>query len=84
MAPRVIAIDGPAASGKSSTGALVAERLGWAHLDSGALYRAMTLAAQLAVADEHARLYTALERRTAALEQGAAQHQRTEARLWMA
>ena len=45
MAPRVIAIDGPAASGKSSTGALVAERLGWAHLDSGALYRAITLAA---------------------------------------
>ncbi len=42
---RVIAIDGPAASGKSSTGARVAERLGWAHLDSGALYRAMTLAA---------------------------------------
>jgi cytidylate kinase len=43
--PRVIAIDGPAASGKSSTAALVAERLGWAHLDSGALYRALTLAA---------------------------------------
>jgi len=42
---RVIAIDGPAASGKSSTGALVARRLGWAHLDSGALYRALTLAA---------------------------------------
>jgi CMP/dCMP kinase len=42
---RVIAIDGPAASGKSSTAALVAERLGWAHLDSGALYRALTLAA---------------------------------------
>ena len=42
---RVIAIDGPSASGKSSTGALVARRLGWAHLDSGALYRAITLAA---------------------------------------
>lgn len=42
---RVIAIDGPAASGKSSTAALVAQRLGWAHLDSGALYRALTLAA---------------------------------------
>src|SRR5881394_576679 len=41
---RVIAIDGPAASGKSSTAALVARRLGWAHLDSGALYRAITLA----------------------------------------
>ena len=44
MRPRVIAIDGPAASGKSSTAALVAHRLGWAHLDSGALYRAVTLA----------------------------------------
>ena len=42
---RVVAIDGPAASGKSSTAALVAEQLGWAHLDSGALYRALTLAA---------------------------------------
>jgi len=44
VTPRVIAIDGPAASGKSSTGALLAQRLGWAHLDSGALYRAITLA----------------------------------------
>jgi len=42
---RLIAIDGPAASGKSSTAGLVAQRLGWAHLDSGALYRALTLAA---------------------------------------
>jgi len=42
---RVIAIDGPAASGKSSTARAVARRLGWAHLDSGALYRAITLAA---------------------------------------
>lgn len=42
---RVIAIDGPAASGKSSTAARVAAQLGWAHLDSGALYRALTLAA---------------------------------------
>lgn len=43
--PAVIAIDGPAASGKSSTARLVARALGWAHLDSGALYRALTLAA---------------------------------------
>jgi cytidylate kinase len=42
---KVIAIDGPAASGKSSTAGRVAQRLGWAHLDSGALYRALTLAA---------------------------------------
>lgn len=45
MTLRVIAIDGPAASGKSSTAARVAKGLGWAHLDSGALYRALTLAA---------------------------------------
>jgi cytidylate kinase len=42
---RVIAIDGPAASGKSSTALGVARQLGWTHLDSGALYRAVTLAA---------------------------------------
>ena len=41
---RVVAVDGPAASGKSSTAQAVARRLGWAHLDSGALYRAITLA----------------------------------------
>ena len=49
---RVVAIDGPAASGKSSTAALVAEQLGWAHLDSGALYRALTLAALDNLGDE--------------------------------
>jgi cytidylate kinase len=40
----VIAIDGPAASGKSSTAHRVAERLGFRHIDSGALYRAATAA----------------------------------------
>ena len=43
---RVIAIDGPAASGKSSTAQWVARRLGFHHVDSGGLYRAAT-AAQL-------------------------------------
>lgn len=38
----VVAIDGPAASGKSSTAAVVAARLGLVHVDSGALYRALT------------------------------------------
>jgi cytidylate kinase len=41
----VVAIDGPAGSGKSSTAQAVAQRLGFAHLNSGALYRAFTLAA---------------------------------------
>ena len=41
----VVAIDGPAASGKSSTANEVARRLGFLHVDSGALYRALTLVA---------------------------------------
>jgi cytidylate kinase len=40
----VVAIDGPAASGKSSTARLVAEQLGAWHVDSGSLYRAVTAA----------------------------------------
>ena len=42
--PIVIAIDGPAASGKSSTAHWVASVLGIRHVDSGALYRAATAA----------------------------------------
>jgi CMP/dCMP kinase len=41
----VVAIDGPSASGKSSTARAVAEALGFAHLDSGSLYRGVTLIA---------------------------------------
>lgn len=41
----VVAIDGPAASGKSSTAAAVARQLGFLHVDSGALYRGLTLVA---------------------------------------
>jgi cytidylate kinase len=44
-AAHVIAIDGPSASGKSSTARAVADALGFAHLDSGALYRGVTLVA---------------------------------------
>lgn len=43
--PLVVAIDGPAASGKSSTAKWVAAELGFRHVDSGALYRAATAAA---------------------------------------
>lgn len=42
MTPRVIAIDGPAASGKSSTAGAVARAMGFVHIDSGSLYRALT------------------------------------------
>ena len=38
----IIAIDGPSASGKSTTAKGVAERLGITHLDTGAMYRATT------------------------------------------
>ena len=41
----IIALDGPAGSGKSSTAKAVAARLGYRHLDSGAFYRAITFAA---------------------------------------
>lgn len=41
----IIAIDGPAGSGKSSTARAVARVLGFRHLDSGAFYRALTYAA---------------------------------------
>jgi 3-phosphoshikimate 1-carboxyvinyltransferase len=44
----VISIDGPTASGKGTLAAAVAKRLGYHYLDSGALYRATALAAQLA------------------------------------
>lgn len=39
----IIAIDGPAGSGKSTTARLVAERLGLLHIDTGAMYRAVTV-----------------------------------------
>ncbi len=42
---RVIAIDGPAGSGKSTVARLLAERLGLHYLDTGAMYRAVTFAA---------------------------------------
>ena len=47
----VIAIDGPAASGKSSTAQMVAEKLDYLHVDSGSLYRAAT-AAMLRLVDD--------------------------------
>lgn len=40
----IVAIDGPAGSGKSTTARRVAERLGWLYLDTGAMYRAIGLA----------------------------------------
>jgi cytidylate kinase len=55
--PPVLAIDGPSGSGKGTIGQLVAQRLGWRFLDSGALYRIVGHAAAEAgmdLADEAA------------------------------
>ncbi len=41
----IIALDGPAGSGKSTTARMVAEKLGYIYIDTGAMYRAVTLAA---------------------------------------
>ncbi len=45
MADLVVTIDGPAGSGKSTVARLLAERIGATFLDTGAMYRAVTLAA---------------------------------------
>ena len=42
---RVIAIDGPAASGKSSVSTIVSEKTGFLHINSGLMYRALTWSA---------------------------------------
>lgn len=55
--PPVIAIDGPAASGKSTVGEAVSRRLGFLYFDTGAMYRAVTqaaLARDIAISDESA------------------------------
>jgi cytidylate kinase len=56
LAKLVITIDGPAASGKSTVARLLAEKIGASFLDTGAMYRAVTIAAMRAgidMADEH-------------------------------
>jgi cytidylate kinase len=55
--PSTIAVDGPAASGKSTIGGLLAERLGYLYFDTGVMYRAVTwavVAQGIAVEDEAA------------------------------
>ncbi|MHB2152812.1 (d)CMP kinase [Calditrichota bacterium GD2] len=48
-----IAIDGPAASGKSTTARLLAQKLGYLYIDTGAMYRAATLSVLRAGIDVH-------------------------------
>ena len=63
MARVVVTIDGPAASGKSTVAKRLAERLGASFLDTGAMYRAVTLAAMRAGIDmsNEARLLRVIE-----------------------
>jgi CMP/dCMP kinase len=59
--PFVVALDGPAAAGKSSVGRGVAERLGFRYFDTGLLYRALTwLALELGVQPNDANRLTAI------------------------
>ncbi|MHB1326755.1 MAG: (d)CMP kinase [Gemmatimonadales bacterium] len=67
MTVRVIAIDGPAASGKSSTASAVARAIGAYHLDSGALYRGLTAVALDARSDDAARVIASADQRGLAL-----------------
>ncbi len=64
MAKLVITIDGPAGSGKSTIAKLLAERIGASFLDTGAMYRAVTVAAMKAGADmeDEGALYRVLEK----------------------
>ena len=66
MSAMVITIDGPSGSGKGTVAALLAARLGWQLLDSGALYRLLALSAGkhgIALDDE-----AALQAQAAALD----------------
>ncbi len=49
----IITIDGPAGAGKSSAAKALAQRLGFEFLDTGAMYRAVTLVALRAGVDPH-------------------------------
>ena len=68
----VIAIDGPSGAGKSTAGRIVADRLGYTFLDTGAMYRALALkalTARVALDDERA-LADLARRTTIELQEG--------------
>lgn len=53
----IVAIDGPAATGKSTSAKLVAQKLGFTYMDTGAMYRCITLSVlrnHISLADEEA------------------------------
>jgi cytidylate kinase len=73
----IIAIDGPVGSGKSTVARRVAELLGYLHLDSGAMYRAVALRASragISLDDAEALEHTAREARIDLEMKGAARH----------
>lgn len=67
-----IAIDGPAGAGKSTVARMVAEQLDYVYIDTGAMYRAVTLIAQRAAIDaaEHERLAELVASLTIELQPG--------------
>lgn len=69
---RVVTIDGPAGAGKSTVARRVAEQLGWRFLDTGAMYRAVALAAlrRGVNLDDRAAVARLAERLTVALPPG--------------
>jgi cytidylate kinase len=67
---RVVAIDGPGGSGKSTVARAVATRLGLPHLDTGAMYRAVALAALRGGVDPADEAAVAAVARASAIEVG--------------
>jgi cytidylate kinase len=65
---RVIALDGPSGSGKSTVARGVARALGWRYVDTGATYRAATLAVLRAGTDPSDRAAVEATVRSAAIE----------------
>ena len=69
--PPVLTIDGPSGAGKGTVSRIVARRLGWHYLDSGALYRAVGVAASWAnldISDPAALVRCTFETKVAFLE----------------
>ena len=59
----IIAIDGPAGSGKSTTARIVAQKLGFLYIDTGAMYRAITyLAIRNKILDNHIKIVDLADR----------------------
>lgn len=68
----IVTLDGPAGAGKSSAARALAERLGWCHLDTGAMYRTVALVAleRGVPLDDASRLAALAERTTISFRDG--------------